>query len=86
LGAMTATVLTDGYRTRPEPLKVIIRVAKCPNALRLMTCRRLHLQNILLEQLAQNLEHIAAELRQFIQANRAHRDERAAVTGESGDP
>ena len=51
----------------PEPLAVIIRMAKSATALRFRTCGRLYLCDTFLERRAQDLEHLTAELRPFIQ-------------------
>jgi hypothetical protein len=60
-------VVMGAYPPLPEPLVVIIRAAKCIIIQRFMTCGRLYSCDTLLERLAQDLEHMTAKLRQFIQ-------------------
>jgi hypothetical protein len=59
--------MRGGYRLRPEPLAVVNRMAKSTKSLRLRTLWRLSSYDTLLEGLAQDLEHMAAELGPFIQ-------------------
>jgi len=69
--AVTATVLTDGDRARPEPPQAIIRVAKCAKALTFMTCGRLYLQKALLQRLASHLQDMTAALGPCIEKEHA---------------
>src|SRR5262249_15822244 len=77
-GVVTVTVV-DGYCARPESLIAITRRAKSATALRFRTCGRLYVYDTLLQGLAQNLQHMAAELRQFIQKEHAMVGERHLV-------
>jgi hypothetical protein len=61
------TVVEGGYRLLPESLTALIRMANSANVWRFMTCGRLSSYDTLLEGLAQDLEHMAAELGPFIQ-------------------
>jgi hypothetical protein len=63
----TAMVVMGSYRLRPDRLSVSSRLAKLTKSQRLMTLWRLSLCETLLNRLTQDLEHVAAELRQFIQ-------------------
>jgi hypothetical protein len=66
-GVMTVTVVVGGYRALPEPLAAITRIAKSAKLLRFRTPAGLYLYDTLLEGLPQDLQDVAAELRQFIQ-------------------
>jgi hypothetical protein len=55
------------YRSVHKSLRGIIRLANSTNVWRLRKCGRLSVENTLLEGLAQHLQHVAAELRQFIE-------------------
>jgi len=59
------------YWTRPARLAVSSRVAKLIKLLKFRTCGRSYLEDTLLEWLPQDLQDVAAELRQFIQAAHA---------------
>jgi hypothetical protein len=56
-----------GYGTRPDGLAVSSRLANLIKSQRFMTLWRLSVNETLLEGLAQDLQDVAAELRQFIQ-------------------
>jgi hypothetical protein len=60
-------VVAGVYRAMLESLKAMTRRAKSAIAWRFMTCGRLYLYDTLLEGLPQDLQDVAAELRQFIQ-------------------
>jgi hypothetical protein len=68
---MTVTVVVRGYRTLPAPLTAMIRLANSAKALRSRTAVRLYVYDTLLERLAQDLEHLTAELGPFIHAEDA---------------
>jgi hypothetical protein len=53
-------------RTVPESLRAVIRLATSANVWRFRTCGSLYLYDTLPQRLPQHLEHMAAELRQFI--------------------
>jgi hypothetical protein len=63
---VTVTVVVGGYRALPETPTAIIRVANSAKIGRFRTCGRLSVENTRLKRLAQDLEDVAAELRQFI--------------------
>jgi hypothetical protein len=62
-----STMVMGGYDPRPERLAVSSRFAKLRKSLRFKTLWRLYVDESLLEGLAQHLQDVAAELRQFIQ-------------------
>ena len=57
----------EGYPALLEPLAVISRMANSAKSLKSMAPVRVYLYDTLLEGLAQDLQDVAAELRQFIQ-------------------
>jgi hypothetical protein len=63
----TATAQRDDSWTRAEWLAVNSRLAKLTTSHRFMTLWRLYVYETLLQRLAQHFEHVAAELRQFVQ-------------------
>jgi hypothetical protein len=60
-------VVMGSYRTLTGRLEAMSRAANAAKALRSGTCVRLYLENTLLERLAQDLQHVTAELRELIQ-------------------
>jgi hypothetical protein len=66
-GVMTVTAMVGSYRPLPDPLEGMSREANATNALRFSTPARLSVCDTLLEGLPQDLQDVAAELRQFIQ-------------------
>jgi hypothetical protein len=70
-GVGPVTVVMDGYWARPERLAVSNLSAKSVKSLRLRMLWRLCSSETLLEGLAQDLQHMAAELRQFIEEEHA---------------
>jgi hypothetical protein len=67
----TATVQLGSYWTRAEWLAGYSRLAKFTKSQRVMTLWRLYVCDTLLERLAQDLQRVAAEFRQFIQEQNA---------------
>src|SRR5215813_8643821 len=67
----TATAVMGSYHPLPAPLAVITRAANTARGLRSRTRGRLYACDAVLEQLAQDLEHMPATLRQLIQAEDA---------------
>jgi hypothetical protein len=65
------TVLVDGYWSRPDSLKLSRRTAEVLRRLRFRTPAKLYSCETLLEGLVQDLQDVAAALRQFIQAEHA---------------
>jgi hypothetical protein len=63
----TGTMVMGSYSTRPKRLAVNSRTAKLTKSLKFMTLWRLYSYDTLLERLAQDLQDVAVELRQFIQ-------------------
>jgi hypothetical protein len=63
---VTVTVV-DAYSTRADPPELVSRAAKVAKTLKSRTPARLYVDDTLLERLAQHLQDVAAELRQFIQ-------------------
>jgi hypothetical protein len=91
---VTVTVVVDGYRALPASPTAITRIAKPAKALRSMTCGKLYSCDPLLEGLAQDFQHVAFELGQFIQEEHAvvrqrhlprHRHLAAADQADIGD-
>jgi hypothetical protein len=70
-GVGTAAIVIGGYYPLPDPLAVSSRLAKSAKSLRLRTLWRLYSCDTLLEWLSQDLQDVAAELRQFIQKEHA---------------
>jgi hypothetical protein len=68
---MIAAVVMGSYRPLPEPPKFVSRAAKVAKTLKLRTPAKLYIYETLLERLPQDLEDMAAELGQFIQAEHA---------------
>jgi hypothetical protein len=68
---VTATVVVDGYWTRPDPLKLSSRTAKVARRLRFRTPVGFYSCDTIFERLAQDLEHLTAELGPFIQKKHA---------------
>ena len=64
---LTATVVVGGYRSRLDPNEVLSHAAKVAKTLRSKTPAILYSCETLLQGLAQHLEHVATELRPFIQ-------------------
>src|SRR5262245_53139092 len=60
-----------GYGPLLEPPEVVSRAAKVPKTLKSRTPAKLYIDETLLQGLAQNLQHMAAELRQLIQEQHA---------------
>ena len=68
---MTVTVVMGSYRRLPEPPTFVSRAAKAAKTLTLRTPAKLYIYETLLEGLAQYLQHVTAELGQFIQKEHA---------------
>jgi hypothetical protein len=66
-GVVTVTVLGGGYRALVESLTVITRRANSAKELRSRTPAKLYSCKTILERLPQDLQDMAAELRQLIQ-------------------
>src|ERR671923_1790588 len=66
-GVGTVTVGMGGYYPLPRSLTAINRPANSARVLRSRTCGRLYVYDAVLQRLAQDLEHLTAELGQFIQ-------------------
>jgi hypothetical protein len=60
-------MVMGGDRPLSEPLEVMTRVSKDAKSLKFRTCGRLYPEDTILEWLSQDLQDMAAELRQFIQ-------------------
>ena len=71
MSGVTVTVVAGGYRERPESLTAMTWRAKSARALRFRTCGRLYSCETILQRLAQDLEDMPPELRQFIQEEHA---------------
>src|SRR2546428_185579 len=69
-GTVTSS-LVGGYRVLPEPCAILTHAAKVSKALSFRTCGRLYAYDTRLERLAQDLEHMAAALWQFVQEEHA---------------
>ena len=65
-GIGTVTVVMGGYCRPPERFAVNHLRVKATKSLQFRTLWRLYLDDTLLEGLAQDLQDVAAELRQFI--------------------
>jgi hypothetical protein len=64
---VATTVVVTRYRALPESLAIITRTARPARLLRSRTRGRLYSRDALLERLSQDLEHLTAQLGQFIQ-------------------
>jgi hypothetical protein len=67
LGGVIAAEVMAGYGPMLEPPEVVSRAAKVAKTFKLRTSAKLYVHETLLDRLPQDLEDMAAELRQFIQ-------------------
>jgi hypothetical protein len=63
-------MVVGGYDSQAEPLEVVSRAAKAANAWRSRTLAKLYVSDTLLEQLVQDLQDVAAELRELIEKHK----------------
>jgi hypothetical protein len=68
---VTGTEVMGDYRARSKSLTAIIRLANSAKIWRFRMYGRLYRCDALLKRLAQDLQHVAAELRQLIQKENA---------------